>query len=140
MSFQKALAKGKNIEDVAQNMFPNLTPSGTLAYDFNLGNKKVEIKGDYTSYPNIFLEAISNDTKNSPGGPFQSLLKGVDYYVYIFALTNTAYVFKTADLCWFLFANAVKYKKKTVKNKTYNTIGYAIPIVDLQHLTTELPK
>ena len=138
-NFQDDLLRGKKGEEVLQTLIPELAPSGTLEYDL-IGPKgqKIEIKYDATMYSNYFLEFISNQRKGSAGGPFQSMLKGVDYYVYIFKRDNKPHVFKVADLVWFMYKQRDNYETKIVFNSLYETLGHAIPMKDVAHLELDL--
>jgi hypothetical protein len=138
-NWKKDLQRGKDGETAILALYPALKLSGTLAYDFvdSLG-QRFEIKTDYTTYPNIFLELVSNDAKDTPGGAVQSLFKGVDYYIYRFDKTNEIFCFKASNLVWFIMRHGHKYKLKIVPNKSYNTLGYAVPKADLEHLRVNL--
>lgn len=141
VNWKKDLQRGIDGETIILCKFPKLKKSNTLTHDLIHENGSLwEIKTDFTTYSNIFLEIISNDIKNTPGGPIQSLSKKVDYYLYRFDTTDVCYCYKVFDLVWFLFNNKDKYKLKSILNKGYRTKGYAIPIEDLKHLEQNLEE
>lgn len=140
-TFIKDLKTGHKGEQLLVDLFPQLSKAPTLDYDLVAPNgKKLEVKYDTTKFQNIFLEVISNDNKRSPGAVFQSMQKGADYFVYIFARDNSIRTFKVTDLIWFLYLNKANYPERYVSNGTYMTIGVAVPISDLKHLELDLGK
>ena len=58
----------------------------------------LEIKVDYTQYPNHFVERFSVKHQQLPGGPWQYLARGVRYYCFYYKKLKTIYVFETATL------------------------------------------
>lgn len=135
-NFAKDLKKGHTGEERLQAILPTLIRTDGRKFDFTTSKgKSVELKFDSTRYArtNLFIETISNDIKKSPGGPFQSLANNVDYFVYLFN-SGAIFCFYTQDLVDYVTNNKQKYDLKTVQNKYYNTLGYAIPIKDLEHL------
>jgi hypothetical protein len=137
--FHSDLATGHKGEALLAALFPQLTKAPTLAYDLVAPNgTKLEVKYDTTKYQNIFLEIISNNNKQSPGAVFQSMMKGADYFVYIFSRDNSIRTFKVTDLIWFLYLHKSKYEPRYVSNGSYMTIGVAVPISDLKHLELDL--
>ena len=138
-NFKHDLARGQKGEALLLARFPSLVKTDGRSYDFvTTSGLKLETKFDSTKYHNIFLEVISNDNKQSPGGPFQSLQKQADLFVYVFERDQSTYCYKVFDLIWFLFLNKDKYDQKKIYNKTYYSIGYAVPIADLKHLEISL--
>lgn len=138
-NFARDLKRGQKGESLLLERFPTLIKAEVRDYDFlTPSGLKVETKFDGTKYTNIFLEVISNSNKESPGGPYQSLLKEVDLFIYVFERDNSTHVYRVNDLVWFLFKTKGKYDQKKVWNKTYNSLGYAIPIEDLKHLEISL--
>jgi hypothetical protein len=138
-NFKRDLARGQAGEAKLLERFPSLIKCDGRNHDFATpSGLKVETKFDSTKYSNIFVEFISNSNKQSPGGCFQSLLKGVDIFVYVFERDNSTYCYRVDELCWFLFKSKGTYDLKRVRNKTYETHGYAIPIADLKHLEISL--
>jgi hypothetical protein len=138
-NFARDLKRGQAGEQKLLERFPTLIKCDGRNHDFETpSGLKVETKFDSTKYTNIFIETISNSNKESPGGCYQSLLKGVDLFVYVFERDQSMHVYRVAELCWFLYKTHGRYDRKTVRNKTYNSFGYAIPIDDLKHLEVSL--
>lgn len=79
---------------------------------------------------NFFVELYSNYEFKSLGGPFRAVEEGVDYYVYIFKKPFRMFLFdavKFRDTASTLIRSK-KYKDLFIKNKSWETQGYAIPI------------
>jgi hypothetical protein len=94
----------------------------------------LEIKEDYYKTKNHFFERISNDLKNSPGGPWQYLEKGVKYYAFNYHEDKEIWIFETQDLVtefekWVRRDFIKPNQKKAVAQSgaDYKTIGYTIP-------------
>lgn len=87
-----------------------------------------EIKSDYYNYwktPNFFIETVSVDTSGKVGGPFQSLEKNIDRFVYYFIKAGVAYEFDTANLVETL--NGMKLgPQSSVHNGKYRTLGHKV--------------
>lgn len=140
MTFKSDLATGHAGELALLQLVPALTRTAGLTHDFETpSGKRVELKYDSTKYANLFLETISNDSKQSPGGCFQSAYSNVDYFVYLFK-RGDCYTFRLPDLLHFLYLNKEKYNLKTVPNQYYNTLGHAVPIKDVTHLCVSIEE
>lgn len=138
-NFVKDLKRGQTGESKLLERYPTLVKTDGRSHDFETpSGLKLETKFDGTKYPNIFIETISNSNKQSPGGVYQSLLKDVDLFVYVFERDNSTYCYRVNELAWFLFKTKGTYEQKKVRNKTYYSYGYAIPIEDLKHLELDL--
>ncbi len=138
-NFVRDLKRGQTGESKLLERYPALIKTDGRSYDFETASGlKLETKFDSTKYPNIFIETISNSNKQSPGGVYQSLLKDVDLFVYVFERDDSTYCYRVNELAWFLFKTKGQYDLKRVKNKTYYSHGYAIPIEDLKHLEVSL--
>src|SRR4051812_33259955 len=99
MTFKIDLLRGQKGEQAIIDLYPSLKFSQTRDYDLvTESGLRLEVKTDSTKYSNIYLETISNDTKRSPGGIFQSMFHGADYYVYRFERSNTIYCYRVTDL------------------------------------------
>lgn len=133
--------KGKPGEAEFKRSFPiTLIQLSGFGADFlcSDGTTTIEIKTDFNKWnsPNFFMERYSSVSKESPGGPFQSDMKGVEYFIYWFWETREYYIFETAELVHFLnkYIETKKPKLKEVMNDGYVTVGYAIPRSALKHL------
>lgn len=88
----------------------------------------VEIKFERRSTketPNFFIERISNESKSSPGGPWQST---ADYFCFWFS-DDQHFIFKTSELRKLAEAKieGLKLKAFSVQNTGYKTLGYPMP-------------
>ena len=79
---------------------------------------------------NFFVELFSNSDKLTLGGPFRAMQEGVDYYIYMFKSPFRIFIMdavkfrdKAAELI-----NENRFKELYIKNKTWYTQGYAMPI------------
>lgn len=140
MKFSADLATGHKGELELLKLVPALKRTNGLQYDFETpSGLKVEVKYDTTKYTNLFLETISNESKGSAGGPLSACRNNVDYFVYMFS-RGDCFVFKNADLVFFLYQNKERYPIKTVRNQYYNTLGHAVPIKDIKHLCVPIEE
>jgi hypothetical protein len=101
-NFQKSLKIGKKAENEFFELFKDKVEQldGYVA-DFKIlkNGKTIELKTDSydpTKTPNLFAEKFSYNEE--PGGAFQALKKGTDYYVYWFPITMEFFVYKTSSL------------------------------------------
>ena len=90
----------------------------------------VEEKVRTTSYPDIAIEYVSNDTTNSPGWIEKDL--SVDYLAYAFLPIKTVYLFdwRMLKLTWKRNKDAwlSKYFIAHAQNEYYTTLSVCIPI------------
>lgn len=87
------------------------------------------------TYPDILLEYISNDQKNSPGWMEKDL--SIDYLAYAFLDTKTAYLFDWRALkrAWTRYKKEwiAKYRRVEAQNLHYTTISVAVPIQEIRN-------
>lgn len=98
---------------------------------------KVELKTDTYSFErseNFFIESISNEDANTPGGPWRAVKDGIKYYVYCFQDARIFYWFDSAKLLQRVKVLILAHRLTPVRvlNKkryggTYYTLGYKIP-------------
>ena len=91
---------------------------------------------------NFFMETISNDRKQTPGGVFRAQKENVEFYVYMFEEPFRIFVLdvnKTVkrmkeliDTNW--------YRKCRIKNRYYYTEGYALPISEFESCFVDLNR
>jgi hypothetical protein len=94
----------------------------------------LEIKVDYTVYPNHFVERYSDKQRHLPGGPWQYAGRGVKYYVFFYKKLGLIHVFNTANLLARVqsyletgrISDASHGKNIPQRNGLYWTYGYAI--------------
>lgn len=94
----------------------------------------LEIKVDYTEYPNHFVEKFSSLEDKKIGGPWQYLQRGVKYYVFYYKKLGQIYVFETETLVkkmiellkHGLISDKANGSKVSQKNASYHTYGYKV--------------
>jgi len=129
-NFQKSLKRGKKGEALFFDLFADkLEMADGYVYDMKVKRtgKTIELKTD--SYDaaktsNFFMERYSYN--DEPGGPWQSLKKGVDYYVYFFPNCNLIYCFKTKELVKELEKICKGQYLINVRNTSHITRGYVV--------------
>lgn len=97
-------------------------------------NEWLEIKVDYTNYPNHFVERFSSLENKTNGGPWQYSSRGVKYYVFYYKKLNRIYVFETKVLVnkmeEFIQKDVISDRengsKVKQKNANYHTYGYKV--------------
>jgi len=131
---------GDKGESDFKESYKSLSPikSEERAIDFHLNTgESVEVKTD--TYPmektaNFFMETVSNSESGKLGGPFRARQDGVKFFVYYYLNNKQFFWFDTIKLCEKLeqLIAEKKYKIKSIKNKTWLTLGYAVPRADLE--------
>ena len=128
--FNRSLKSGHEGEMLFSQLNPNLKRTDGFEYDFiTSDNKTIELKSDYYSMnktPNYFMEIFSVLEKDKLGGPFQSLQKGVDYYIYFFVKEKIWKIFDVKSLCERIKKVASQGRKVKVPNKGYTTFGLTL--------------
>ncbi len=100
-----------------------------------------ELKTDYWNMeatPNMFFERYSDMDKQSPGGPWQSLLHGAKYFVYFYVQNLTYFRFECEGLVAALDTIIPDLKPTEVKNTSHITLGYRVPRDTVIHLAKEV--
>lgn len=144
---------GQEGEALFQSLFPQFkanNKNNVKDPDFvDEQGRKAEIKFDVSARAkrdtegrqlNFFMETISNNQRNTPGGIFRAAKEGCQFYVYIFKNPQRVFVMdvqkalaKTNELIetnW--------YRQCRIKNPNYYTIGYALPIAMYKDTFVEL--
>lgn len=141
--FHAQNAIGKRGEELFLTKFPGWKPNNVAKCtepDFiDAFGRKAEIKFDVSprarrdrngNQLNFFMEAISNDRRGTPGGIFRAHKEGVQYYVYMFENPSRIFILdvpkalqKTTEMI-----QSGSYRKCSIRNPNYNTIGYPLPI------------
>ena len=95
----------------------------------------VEYKSDEKAAQtgNIFIETVSVDRTNKKGWAYTSHAQILIYYV---PSMGNIYIFSMAEIKMNLPEWCKIYKKKSVPNEGYNTIGLAIPLKKVEPLKT----
>lgn len=144
-NFEKQLKKGKRGEAQFLELFGDLVEasSGGFKEDFKIkaNGKTIELKMDTycpTKTPNAFLERWSY--KNQDGGPWQSLRKDVDYFIYFFPSCMQFHCFEVKTLVPFLDKLCKDMYIHNIYNSSHVTQGYVVKRADLEHLELDLEK
>ena len=104
------------------------TKGRTLELKFDVSDRARRDQNGYQL--NFFMETVSNNRKNTPGGVFRAQEEKVDFFVYMFEAPFRMFILdtkKTAAMVLKLVASGY-YRKCSIKNKYYWTEGYALPI------------
>lgn len=113
--------------------------------------RKLELKFDVSNRArrdsqghqlNFFMETISNDLKQTPGGVARAKKEGVEFYVYMFEKPFRMFVLdvkKTLVKINELVATGW-YRKCRIKNRYYYTEGYALPIAKFESCIVKLNR
>lgn len=142
-SFKDSLAKGIEGERLIETFMPNLIRLAGRKADFaDIGTGELyELKTD--SYcmektPNFFIELWSDVDAGKPGGPAQALEHGSKYWMYLFSKQGILFVFETEALVEWLKTAAQTYPWKYIKNRSWTTVGIAVPRTALYSLYKEM--
>lgn len=140
--FHRSLVSGKAGEALLASLMPELEALNGKGSDFKhrITGDLWELKTD--SYDmlktsNFFVERYGNDKKMSNGGPWQALEHRSKYWVYMFPVNKTLFIFNTQELVHFLDNYKGTFPVVNIPNKGYNTIGYKVPRDLLKHLYEE---
>jgi hypothetical protein len=137
-SWKEQLEKGTKAEELfLLRCHLELTPAETRDYDFTTPDGlRVELKTDFYGElrtPNFFIERWSVMEQGKPGGPWQSLGKNVDLYIYLYADTGSYFVFSDLQaLC--TAVEKLNLPVIPVRNKGYCGGGYKVPRTALSEL------
>lgn len=128
-----------NVGDIGEKDFAvyykELSPakSDDRAIDFHLNTgESVELKTDtypMVKTPNFFFETVGNTNSGKLGGPFRAKEDGVKLFVYYYLSDKQFFWFDSKKLCALIekMISTNKFKIKVIKNKTWETHGYALP-------------
>ena len=91
---------------------------------------------------NFFMETISNDQKQTPGGVFRAYQEGVTFFVYMFEEPFRIFVLDVAKTCARTrqLIESNRYRKCRIKNRYYFTEGYPLPIEEFQDCLVDLSQ
>lgn len=136
--FQKSLKIGKKAENEFFELFKDkiIQESGYLA-DFTIkkNKKTIELKRDSydpTKTKNFFIERFSYNEED--GGPYQSLKKNIDYYIYWFPITNEFFCFEVKNLVRWLQKNYEQPYLLNIYNTSHVTKGFLVPREELEEI------
>lgn len=154
--FHEQNAIGKRGEELFLKMHPEWR-ANNLAEDCKEPDfkdqygRKLELKFDVSNRArrdsqgnqlNFFMETISNDRKQTPGGVARAKKEGVEFYVYMFENPFRTFILdvkKAAAKINELVATGW-YRKCRIKNRYYYTEGYALPIKEFESCFADLNR
>jgi hypothetical protein len=127
---------GRNGEMLMAELFPNTFEitdgmNGDLIFKTKY---KFELKTDTYKSGNFFFERISNIRLNNNGGVWQTKEHGCQYYAFYMLKYDKLYIFEVDTILKWLDENIYKYQEKIVTNPTKKSMGYAVPIKDVENL------
>jgi len=96
-------------------------------FEINKTAETIELKTDYFDHdktPNFFMEKFSYG--DNLGGPWQSLEKGITYFIYWYPSDGSTYIFNTVQLVKKLKKLEANLPMVHVKNKNYTTKGFKV--------------
>lgn len=136
--FKKDLAFGKQAESVFLKRFPQLIQTDGMKGDFITPcGTTLEVKNDRycpIKWQNYIMERYRS--KERPGGPWQALEHGADYFAYNFTKTGLLALFDTKELIKELeiVIERDRLELQGIENGTYTTRFYRVPRSTLDHL------
>ena len=135
-SFKEQLGVGATGERMFIEFYGG-TPSEDRKYDISHTDGKIELKTDTYSMEktgNFFMEKFGSIEDSKIGGPWRAAQDDIDFFVYFYVTDKTFFWFKSKQLVEFLEKYTATLKAKTVRNKAYTTLGYAVPREALEHI------
>jgi hypothetical protein len=122
-----------NVGNVGENLFiecyKNAQKTDGRVADFIMDGKTIELKTDTYSMdntPNFFMERYGNIQTFADGGPWRAKNDNLDFFVYMFLNQKTFFWFEPNSLCGFLDKYILDLKPKTIDNRTWAALGYAV--------------
>ena len=129
-NFQKDLQRGLAGQQAFAKLFANVRHTDGKRGDLTINGAKIELKVDFYDMektPNFFIERYSSKETFSPGGPWQAATHECDYFVYMFMMQMTGFVFEVPDIVKQLEAMEKQLKPVEVRNKSWTTLGFRVP-------------
>lgn len=141
--FTKQLTIGNKGEELFLRHYKDSKKSDERKYDLLYKGEKVELKTD--TYPmqqteNFFMERFGSIEDAKIGGPWRAREDGIKYFVYFYIANKTFFWFHSKELADFLDEYTKGKRGKTVANKSYSSLGFAVPREDLRHLIIKEDK
>lgn len=129
-NFQKDLQRGLAGQQAFAKLFVNVRHTDGKRGDLTVNGAKIELKVDFYDMDktsNFFIERYSSLQTFSPGGPWQAASHECDYFVYMYMMQMTGFVFAVPNIVKQLEAIEKQLKPVEVKNKSWTTMGYKVP-------------
>lgn len=143
-TFKSQLGVGNAGENLFLKKYKGAVKSTTdLKYDFLLDCKTVELKTDtypMEKTPNYFMEQYGSIEDRKLGGPWRAARDKVDFFVYLYLADKKFFWFNTADLVKHLEKVTKDMRGKTVLNRGYTSLGFAISRESVEHLLIKTEK
>ena len=139
-TFQKQLGIGSAGENLFLQRYKGSTKTDGRKSDLTFQEKLVELKTDTYSMErtsNFFMEHYGSIEGQKIGGPWRAAQDDVHYFVYLYIEQQAFYWFESKPLVKFLDTYIKQLKPKTVRNKGYTTLGYAVPRAGVDHLVVK---
>lgn len=142
--FKRSLKVGQKGEAEFHSLFADvLTRSSGYLEDFVITatGKKCELKVDsydITKTINYFMERFSYGDK--AGGPWQSLEKDIDFFIYYFPIGNTIAIWDTKALVKRLDKITADQYIINIRNTSHNTRGFKVKRADLADLELDIEQ
>jgi len=135
--FKKQLSIGSKGEELFLRKYKDSSKSDDRKYDLLYKGQKVELKTD--TYPmqkteNFFMERYGSIEDQKIGGPWRAREDKVEHFVYFYLADKTFFWFNSKALADFLDTYIKNKRGKTVANRGYSSLGFAVPREDLRHL------
>ena len=86
------------------------------------------------------MERYGSVEDSKVGGPWRAAQDNVDYFVYFFLSNKTFFWFEPKPLVQFLDEYTRNMRGKTVANRGYSSLGYAVPRDACDHLLIRKDK
>ena len=108
----------------------------------------IEVKVDFTDFPNHFIEQFSSHEQKTSGGPWQYKEKGVRFYLFYYVKNEELYLFDTESLINKIKDLRIKniisveknYRLVNQKGGNYQTGGWKINKKDLDSICLAIYK
>jgi len=141
--FKKQLTVGNKGEELFLRHYKGSEKSDIRKYDLLYKGEKVELKTD--TYPmektaNFFMERYGSIEDGKIGGPWRAREDGVKHFVYFYLADKTFFWFESKALADYLDTYTKDKRGKTVANRGYSSLGFAVPREDLRHLILKEDK
>ena len=131
------LSVGQRGEKLFQETYPKSTQTDGRIDDFILDGERIELKSDsyeMSKTSNVFLEFYGNTDKKSVGGPWRTAQDDIKWFVYLFLHDKKFFWYESKKLVKFLDEHIKTLKPKIVRNKGYDTCGFAVSREAIKHL------